>query len=45
VSAIDGNELPAAPGERTREAVAAFEAALRRELQHAPDALRAAPPQ
>jgi branched-chain amino acid aminotransferase len=45
VSAIDGNKLPAAPGERTREAVAAFEAALRRELQHGPEALRTVPPQ
>jgi len=34
VSAIDGAELGAAPGERTQEAAAAFEAALRRELQH-----------
>jgi branched-chain amino acid aminotransferase len=32
VSAIDGTELPAAPGPRTREAVEAFETALGREL-------------
>jgi branched-chain amino acid aminotransferase len=32
VSAIDGAELPEAPGERTREAIAAFGEALRREL-------------
>jgi branched-chain amino acid aminotransferase len=32
VSAIDGTELPAAPGERTRDAIAAFGEALRREL-------------
>ena len=32
VSAIDGTELPECPGERTAEAIAAFDAALRREL-------------
>jgi len=32
VSAIDGTELPGAPGERTGEAIAAFGEALRREL-------------
>jgi branched-chain amino acid aminotransferase len=32
VSAIDGAELPEAPGERTREATEAFGTALRREL-------------
>lgn len=32
VSAIDGTELPEAPGERTREAIEAFGTALRREL-------------
>jgi branched-chain amino acid aminotransferase len=32
VSAIDATELPAAPGERTRDAIAAFGEALRREL-------------
>jgi branched-chain amino acid aminotransferase len=32
VSAIDGAELPEAPGERTREAAEAFGTALRREL-------------
>jgi branched-chain amino acid aminotransferase len=34
VSAIDGTELPQAPGERTREAIEAFNTALGRELQH-----------
>jgi branched-chain amino acid aminotransferase len=33
VSAIDGSELPQAPGERTEEAAAAFAEALGRELQ------------
>jgi branched-chain amino acid aminotransferase len=33
VAAIDGKELPAAPGPRTREAQAAFAAVLARELQ------------
>ncbi|MDP9277332.1 MAG: aminotransferase class IV, partial [Actinomycetota bacterium] len=32
VSTIDGTELPGAAGERTREAIEAFGAALRREL-------------
>jgi branched-chain amino acid aminotransferase len=32
ISAIDGAELPEAPGERTREAIEAFAGALRREL-------------
>lgn len=32
VSAIDGSELPEAPGERTGEAIEAFAAALQREL-------------
>jgi branched-chain amino acid aminotransferase len=36
VAAIDGTELPQPPGERTSEAIAAFEAALRRELPSAP---------
>jgi branched-chain amino acid aminotransferase len=34
VSAIDATELAGAPGERTREAIAAFGETLRRELQH-----------
>jgi branched-chain amino acid aminotransferase len=34
VSAIDSEELPEVPGERTEEAAAAFGEALRRELQH-----------
>ncbi len=33
VSAIDGRDLPDCPGERTREALAAFEAVLAREMQ------------
>jgi len=36
VSAIDGTKLPEAPGERTREAAAAFGEALRRELATPP---------
>jgi branched-chain amino acid aminotransferase len=33
VSAIDGRELPAGPGERTREAIEAFNSVLAREMQ------------
>ncbi len=33
VSAIDGRELPTPPGERTREAIQAFESALSREIR------------
>jgi branched-chain amino acid aminotransferase len=36
VSAIDGTELAAAPGDRTREATAAFASALERELPTSP---------
>jgi branched-chain amino acid aminotransferase len=37
VSAIDGRELPACPGERTREAAEAFAAVLGRELEAQPE--------
>jgi branched-chain amino acid aminotransferase len=33
VSAVDGRDLPSCPGERTREAIEAFESVLAREMQ------------
>jgi branched-chain amino acid aminotransferase len=33
VSAIDGRALPECPGERTREAIAAFDSVLGREMK------------
>jgi branched-chain amino acid aminotransferase len=38
ISAIDGRELPSCPGERTREAIEAFNSVLARELEGSPSA-------